>query len=82
MAVLCLSKGRLPWSVLKSSLVLCQEWLLRPNFQGPVGPLVRFLESLMCLCEGPVSLFHTEEGEEKLGCVILHWSVGPENSLH
>lgn len=36
----------------------------------------------MCLCEDLVSFLRTEEGEEKLGYVISHQLVGPENSLH
>ena len=36
----------------------------------------------MCLCEDLVSFLRTEEGEEKLGYVIPHQLVGPENSLH
>ena len=47
---------------------------------GILGPTFRIqlAQPLMCLCEDPVSSFHTEEAEEKLGYVIPHQMVGPK----
>lgn len=76
MAILYRFKDCLPWSVMKSQSGLCQEGILGSTFR------IQLAQPLMCVCEDPVSSFHTEEAEEKLGYVIPHWSVGPENSLH
>lgn len=53
-----------------------------PTFRVQLALWCIFSEPLMCLCEDLVSFLRTEEGEEKLGYVIPHQLVGPENSLH